>query len=328
MRTRWNRAVIAASAALLGAAVLGSGSAAAQSTLSDEWKFRAFIYMWGPKITGAATFPGGNTADFRMTFGDILDHLKLAGMGTLEAQKGRWGAFTDVVYMNLGATGTRTRDGTIDGVPLPVGVTVNTGVGMKSWVWTLAGSYRVQSTAESEMDVFAGARMLTIEPTLTYDFSADVGPFVGPGRAGSRTVKETNWDAVVGAKGRVAFGANREWFIPYYADIGTGDSDLTWQGSVGPRLRVRLGRRDRLVPLSRLQLQIEQQGPGPHHQGSVAGCRLALVARVGSRMQREKGAMLTLSATYSSSAALALAVLSSPPPARPKSARSRSRTGR
>jgi hypothetical protein len=46
-------------------------------------------------------------------------------------------------------------------------------------------------------------------------------------------VKETNWDAIVGAKGRVAFGANREWFIPYYADIGTGDSDLTWQLSAG-----------------------------------------------------------------------------------------------
>ncbi len=104
----------------------------------------------------------------------------MAGMGTLEAQKGRWGAFTDVVYMNLGGTKTRTRDGTIDGVPLPVGVTANTGVDLKSWIWTLAGSYRVQSTADSEMDVFAGARMLTIEPRLTCNFNVDVGPFVGP----------------------------------------------------------------------------------------------------------------------------------------------------
>ncbi len=34
-------------------------------------------------------------------------------------------------------------------------------------------------------------------------------------------------------KGRLAFGSNREWFIPYYADIGTGDSDLTWQAVAG-----------------------------------------------------------------------------------------------
>ena len=226
------RRVAAAAVALLCAGATASGTASAQS-LSDEWRFRAFVYVWGATIKGGATFPGGNTASIDWNFGTILDHLKLAGMGTLEAQKGRFGMFTDVIYMNLGAGKTTTRDGTIDGVPLPVGVTSNLGMDLKSWVWTLAGSYRVQSTAESEMDVFAGARMLTLEPRLSWNFSADVGPFVGPGRAGSRTVKETNWDAIVGAKGRVGFGANREWFIPYYADIGTGDSDLTWQISGG-----------------------------------------------------------------------------------------------
>ena len=61
----------------------------------------------------------------------------------------------------------------------------------------------------------------------------DVGPFIGSLRIGSRTVTEQNWDAVVGVKGRIGIGANREWFVPYYLDIGTGDSDLTWQGVVG-----------------------------------------------------------------------------------------------
>ena len=83
--------------------------------------------MWAPQIKGSATFSGGNTTDFDIKFHTIFDNLKMAGMGSIEAQKGRWGAFTDVIYMNVGATGTRTRDGTIDGVPLPVGVTANTG---------------------------------------------------------------------------------------------------------------------------------------------------------------------------------------------------------
>jgi hypothetical protein len=232
VRTTLSHTILASAAALSCAGALSSGSAAAQS-LSDEWRFRAFIYVWGSQINGTAKFPGGNTANVDMSFGTILDHLKLAGMGTLEAQKGRWGAFTDVIYMNVGGTKTKTRDGTIDGVPLPVGVTLDADMDLKSWIWTLAGSYRVQSTAESEMDVFAGARMLTIEPSLVYQFSANVGPFVGAGRAGSRTVKEKDWNAIVGVKGRVALGANREWFIPYYLDIGTGDSDLTWQGNLG-----------------------------------------------------------------------------------------------
>jgi len=229
---RLNHAIVAFAAALFCVGALSSGSAAAQS-LSDEWRFRAFVYMWAPRITTTVTFPGGNVAHSELKFHDILDHLKMTGMGSLEAQKGRWGAFTDVVYMNLGGTKTTTRDATINGVPLPVGVTANTGLDLKSWIWTLAASYRVQSTAESEMDVFAGARMLTLEPRLTWNFNVDVGPFVGPGRAGSSTVKQTDWDAIIGLKGRAGFGANREWFIPYYVDIGTGDTDLTWQGSAG-----------------------------------------------------------------------------------------------
>jgi len=223
---------VVAATMLFGSGLVASGNASAE-LLSDAWTFRAVIYMWAPQITGSATFPGGNVASFGMDFGEILDHLKMTGMGTLEAQKGPWGAFTDVVYMNVGGTGTRTRDGTIDGVPIPVGVTLNTGMDLKSWIWTLAGSYRVQATAESEMDVFAGARMFTIEPRLTYDLTADVGPFVGPGRTGARSVKGKDWDGIVGVKGRAGIGANREWFIPYYLDVGTGDSQLTWQGAVG-----------------------------------------------------------------------------------------------
>ena len=46
-------------------------------------------------------------------------------------------------------------------------------------------------------------------------------------------VATTNGDGIVGVKGRYAFGANRAWSVPFYLDIGTGDSDLTWQGAVG-----------------------------------------------------------------------------------------------
>ncbi len=29
------------------------------------------------------------------------------------------------------------------------------------------------------------------------------------------------------------FGAGHAWSVPYYLDVGTGDSDLTWQGLLG-----------------------------------------------------------------------------------------------
>ena len=71
MRTRLSHTILALAAALSCAGALSSGSAAAQS-LSDEWRFRAFIYLWGSQINGTAKFPGGNTANFDMSFGTIL----------------------------------------------------------------------------------------------------------------------------------------------------------------------------------------------------------------------------------------------------------------
>ena len=38
--------------------------------------------------------------------------------------------------------------------------------------------------------------------------------------------------AIVGGKGRFAFGGARKWSLPYYSDIGTSDSDLTRQSVV------------------------------------------------------------------------------------------------
>ena len=39
------------------------------------------------------------------------------------------------------------------------------------------------------------------------------------------------WDGIVGVKGSYALG--QRWAIPYYVDIGTGQSDFTWQAKAG-----------------------------------------------------------------------------------------------
>jgi len=52
-------------------------------------------------------------------------------------------------------------------------------------------------------------------------------------RNGTQSAKISDWDAIIGVKGRVAFGDKGQWFIPWYLDVGTGDTDLTWQGIVG-----------------------------------------------------------------------------------------------
>jgi hypothetical protein len=212
--------------------VLLSGSAAAQSSPND-WQFRALIYAYLPTISGSTTFPANTGTNVNADSDKILDSLKFAFMGTLEAQKGRWGAFTDVMYLNVSGSKSGTRDLTIGGAELPAGVSSNASLDIKATVWTLAANYRVLAAPDAAYDVFAGARLVDVTEKLGWEFSANVGPVVGAGLTGSSQTKLDNWDAIVGLKGRFSFGQNREWFVPYYVDVGTGSSNFTWQALAG-----------------------------------------------------------------------------------------------
>lgn len=201
--------------------------------LSDQWQFRASVYGWLPDIGGTTTFPAGTGTSINVDASTIIDSLKFTVMGTFDAQKGRWGAFTDVIYLDVGGSKSQTRDLALGGVSLPAGVTADATLDIKSLVWTLGGSYRLAADPGATLDVLAGARLLAIKQKLDWQFSANIGGIAPPPRTGSSEVKFDNWDAIVGVKGRLAFGANREWYVPYYLDVGAGDSDLTWQGVTG-----------------------------------------------------------------------------------------------
>jgi hypothetical protein len=222
----------AACAMVLAAASFASSGARAEA-LSDDWKFHGIIYAYLPDIGGSSDFPAGTGSSVNISADKILSNLKFTFMGTLEAQKGRWGAFTDVLYLDVGGSKSQTRDVSIGGGGLPAGITSDLDLDVKGTVWTLAGSYRFMATPDASADVFAGARLLSVKERLNWKFSGDVGPFVGPGREGSNEQKVDNWDAIVGVKGRLALGAGSPWYVPYYADVGTGDSDLTWQAMAG-----------------------------------------------------------------------------------------------
>jgi hypothetical protein len=211
---------------------LAPACASAQE-LSDDWKFRGSIFLWMPTLSGTAMVSGNNTTDFEVNFSKILNTLKMGAMGNIEAQKGRWGAFGNIIYLHLeGATAT-TRNQAIDGVPVPATINLNTDVDLKGVISTFGGSYRLLAEPGSSFDLVAGARYLWLDATLNYDLAVDFGPLAGPRRTGSRSASGTTWDGIVGVKGRQAFGDNREWFVPYYADVGTGQSKLTYQAWLG-----------------------------------------------------------------------------------------------
>jgi hypothetical protein len=84
------------------------------------------------------------------------------------------------------------------------------------------------------VQVIAGARYLDL--SLDFNLGLQSQRF---GRPIGTHASEGVWDAVVGVRGHANPGGN--WYLPYHLDIGTGQSDLTWQAAGGVGYRFNWG---------------------------------------------------------------------------------------
>jgi len=228
---RWRNAT-AASAVV---ALMPATAAAQAAPPPGPWRYAASVYLYLPSIDGSSSFPTeGNGTPINVTAEQILDHLKFAAMGSFDAHNGTWGAFTDVVYLDFGASKTNSRDFTIGNVGIPANTTANLDSDLKGLVWTLAGEYRLPSPDPSlTIDLLAGTRMFELEQRLRWTISGSLGSIDPADRSGNKEIKDTVWDALIGVKGRYVFGGNRQWALPFYLDVGTGESDSTLQAAAG-----------------------------------------------------------------------------------------------
>lgn len=210
---------------------IGMMSFAAQAQdAEDGWRWSASLYGWFPSIDGTTRFPSGaGSPSIEVDADDVLDALKFTFMGALDVRRGQWGIFTDLVYTDLGGSKSGSRDFRVGQVGLPAGVDGNASLDIKTWIWTLAGSYVLGSTPQNTTQALFGTRMIDMSQTLDWSFNGDIGSLELPGRGGRAEVDVTNWDAIVGLKGVATLSADRRWVLPYYVDVGTGESELTWQ---------------------------------------------------------------------------------------------------
>lgn len=226
------RARFLVAAFLAGALVAGNGPAQAgemvpaeKSDTGDDWKFTGNLYLWGAGID-ARTQSG---AEIGVDFSDLAENLNFAIMGGLEARKSEWFFAADVIFMDLSA-------GKSSSVPLPIapgtGFTINTitDLDLTAWVLNFVAGHALLDTKHFNLGGFIGARYLDIDSTL--DVTVTIGPLMRSARipAGASV-----WDGIIGVRGSVNIDEN--WFLPYHADVGAGQSDLTWQamGGVGYR---------------------------------------------------------------------------------------------
>lgn len=217
-------------------ALMVATSALAQQAEADEnaWQFGVSIYGWFPDISGETSFsPDGSNSEFKIDFDDILDSLEFALMGSLDIRKGALGLFTDVIYMDAGNSKQSTASGSIGDTAIPVDVSGDVKIELESWVWTLSGYFRAIETKGASLDFLAGTRYLDVSQKVEWQFTSNVNDVPLRERVGDAETSLTNWDVIFGLRGRFVFGAHKAWFVPYYLDLGFGDSDFTWQGVAG-----------------------------------------------------------------------------------------------
>lgn len=213
------------------AALLAPWASSAQD--GGDWKFQGTVYLYLPSVDGKTTFPSsGGGSSVGVDAGSILDHLKMTFMGSLEASRGPWGVYTDAIYIDLGDSASGSRAITIGG-GLPAGASASIDYDLRGWLWTLAGTWRAVSTPSYRLDVVGGTRLLDMKQTVDWRLAGNIGSIPLPDQQGVRTTSLVNWDAIVGVKGRAAFGDGLRWFVPYYLDIGAGESKFTWQAIAG-----------------------------------------------------------------------------------------------
>ncbi len=219
-----NRAAPSRTRVLVATATLLTTTAAFWSSegRADGWQYAAQIYGWLPSVSGDLRYgPSGSGSSTNVDASEILDALESTFMGSFEARRGPWSGFTDVIYLKLAGDKSKSvtlRDGT-------AATLFDADLDLKGWVWTLAGAYTVWRNEASHLDLLAGARLLSLD--------TDVKLTGGGPLQSERKLSDgvDLWDGIVGAKGRLAL--NDRWFLPYYADVGTGGAELTWQAAAG-----------------------------------------------------------------------------------------------
>ncbi|MDF1586806.1 hypothetical protein [Marinimicrococcus flavescens] len=200
--------------------------AGAAELLSEDWQFNLTPYLWALSIEGDVTVKGVEASP-SVSFNDILDNLNYAIMLEGDARKERIGLFANVIYADLGDSGT---------VGPGPGLSIKADAKM-----TIAGAGAYYRLGPWNLDREAGAS----GPRLVVDPYAGIRYTYMDTDLGFRRIErdvgaDKHWvDPIIGV--RTLWELTPRWNVNVLGDIGgfgiSGASDLSWQavGLVGYR---------------------------------------------------------------------------------------------
>jgi hypothetical protein len=196
-----------------------SGEASPMPKIADSWRFEVIPYLWAPGIKGTLNFNNGLAKSADMNTSNVLSNLKSGGMIAAEAHYGNWGIMGDLVSATLQKSGS---------VPIYGGqATIADKVTLQQTVLTGVATYTLVNNKDAYVDGLLGVRAIDITATLN-------GNLDGTNLSKTISSKTSTIDPIIGAKSRYRI-ADSTWYIPAYADIGSGGgtTNLTWQVAAG-----------------------------------------------------------------------------------------------
>ena len=178
--------------------------------------FAPYLYMTGFSGTIGAR---GRTVEVDASFGSVLENLSFGLMGTLEARKGKFIIFNDMIWNKLGVE----RD-----TPGPLYNTARVDVNL--FIFDPEVGYRVYESEGGSFDVLGGVRLWSVENSL----ETTTGTLTGFNVSERKT-----WVAFVGGFHGVA-NLTPRFFLSTKFDIGAGSgTDITTQFYGGAGFRIK-----------------------------------------------------------------------------------------
>lgn len=190
---------------------------------ADSWQYSLSPYLWLPTISvESERLDDAGSAINRLPLEigptNYLQALNFGLMLTGDMRKDDWVLLGDLIYLSFGINNNEIN---ILGGP----ATTTAKADLRGSILTLSAGRTFARSDNFYTDALLGWRRFAMSLELSIDL-------LNNGTVRKLDSQLDYNDAFVGINGRYAF-SNDRWSLRYYADIGTGESDVTWQALIG-----------------------------------------------------------------------------------------------
>ena len=189
--------------------------------VTDGWRVSVSPYAWLPTVNTTDSGSGPASSNVDLSLNQIISNIKSGGMIAGEVHYGKWGVSLDLAN----AVVSHASSFQYHGDPA---YKISDKATLQATLFNAMGTYTAFNSKDLYVDALLGVRWISLTTSFGLAAVADPALRLNPSSVASATY------GVVGVNSRYRImGSN--WYVPLYADVGTGGGPnrQTWQASSG-----------------------------------------------------------------------------------------------